>query len=157
MANKKYEVVVAQEIELGTIRGSEKSDGSKFVSESKKITLTSPKISWQNLSVLSTTLVSKVADSLSIDSQKYLFQSPAQKNYIVNNVSGEITGGLNAIFGPSGSGKTTFVNALARRLDSLRLSVSGESLINDQTYTHNDLKSFSGYVMQVCVSANLLF
>jgi len=149
MAEGKYEVVVVQEIELDSSRDFEKNGSSKFVSESKKVTLTSPKISWENLSVLSTTLVSKVAEGLSIDSQKYLFQAPLPKNYIVKNVSGEITGGLNAIFGPSGSGKTTFVNALSRRLDPLRLSVSGEMRINDQTYTHNDLKSFSGYVMQV--------
>jgi ABC-type branched-subunit amino acid transport system ATPase component len=71
-------------------------------------------------------------------------------------VSGEVTGGLTGIFGPSGSGKTTFLNALARRLDPLRLSLSGDTQINDQPYTYNDLKSFSGYVEQVIIQL-LLF
>lgn len=141
MSTVKYDAIaVATEIELAT-SVSDKNNSTSY--GSGKIKLASPKISWHNLSIVSTSLISKIADNLSIDI------SSGSKNYIVQNVSGEITGGLTGIFGPSGSGKTTFVNALARRLDPLRLSLSGETRINDQPYTYNDLKSFSGYVEQV--------
>ena len=142
----KYDAV-ANASELGTLSGSDKINSTRD-GGSGKISLTSPKISWHNLSIISTTVVSKisneVANKLSID-----LTSTSTKNYIVRNVSGEIAGGLTGIFGPSGSGKTTFVNALARRLDPLRLSLTGETRINYQPYTYNDLKSFSGYVEQV--------
>ena len=140
----KYDAV-AKEIELGEINGSAHS-----TSVSSIVSLASPKISWHNLNIVSTSVVSKVAEELlHIDSSKFTNGAPKEKHHIVRNVSGQLTGGLNGILGPSGSGKTTFLNALARRLDPLRMSASGDIRINDQQYTYNDLKSFSGYVMQV--------
>ena len=142
-----------KEIELGSIpsrSGSDKLNSTHEGGSSAKTSLTSPQISWRYLSIVSTSITAKIAKKLSIDI------SPVKQTYLINNVSGEITGGLTGIFGPSGSGKTTFLNALARRLDPLRLSLSGDTQINDQPYTYNDLKSFSGYVEQVIIQL-LLF
>jgi len=50
--------------------------------------------------------------------------------------------------GPSGSGKTTFLSSIALRLDTYRMSMSGDIRINGSPYTKHVLKCISGYVMQ---------
>ena len=70
------------------------------------------------------------------------------KKQLLNNLSGSITGGLWGIMGSSGSGKTTFLSALALRIDTHRIDVSGEFHLNGEKYTKRLLKGMSGYVMQ---------
>lgn len=74
-------------------------------------------------------------------------KSKVQKQ-LLNNISGSITGGLWAIMGSSGSGKTTFLSCLSYRLDTFRMSMSGEIRMNGHEYSKKELKSMSGYVMQ---------
>lgn len=50
--------------------------------------------------------------------------------------------------GPSGSGKTTLLSSLAQRLDTYRMSLSGNLGMNGKKYTKHDLKAMSAYVMQ---------
>ncbi len=71
-----------------------------------------------------------------------------EPKYLLKCVSGQITGGLWAIMGSSGSGKTTFLSALAKRLDSSRMFVTGDIRLNGRAYSKHELKSMSGYVMQ---------
>lgn len=70
------------------------------------------------------------------------------RKVLLNNISGSITGGLWAIMGSSGSGKTTFLSSMARRLDTNRMAMSGDILLNGRQYSKHELKSMSGYVMQ---------
>lgn len=67
---------------------------------------------------------------------------------LLDNVTGQITGGFWAVMGSSGSGKTTLLSALSLRLDTRRISVKGELRCNGRSYTKRDLKNMSGYVMQ---------
>eukprot|EP00595_Chromulina_sp_UTEXLB2642_P001674 CAMPEP_0196765552 /NCGR_PEP_ID=MMETSP1095-20130614/9544_1 /TAXON_ID=96789 ORGANISM="Chromulina nebulosa, Strain UTEXLB2642" /NCGR_SAMPLE_ID=MMETSP1095 /ASSEMBLY_ACC=CAM_ASM_000446 /LENGTH=351 /DNA_ID=CAMNT_0042123797 /DNA_START=17 /DNA_END=1069 /DNA_ORIENTATION=+ len=87
-------------------------------------------LSWRNLIVATKSNKAKV--------QKQL----------LNNLSGNITGGFWSIMGSSGSGKTTFLSALALRLDTFRMHMSGDVLLNGKPYGKYELKSMSGYVMQ---------
>ena len=50
--------------------------------------------------------------------------------------------------GQSGSGKTTFLSALAKRISHTDMVFDGSLEINNHPYTNNNLKNFSGYVMQ---------
>ena len=50
--------------------------------------------------------------------------------------------------GQSGSGKTTFLSALAKRISHTDMIIEGSFEINNHPYTNNNLKNFSGYVMQ---------
>lgn len=72
----------------------------------------------------------------------------ANSKILLDNVSGQITGGFWAVMGSSGSGKTTLLSALSLRLDARRIGVKGELRCNGRTYNKRDLKNMSGYVMQ---------
>jgi ATP-binding cassette subfamily G (WHITE) protein 2 len=67
---------------------------------------------------------------------------------LLNNISGNITGGLWGIMGASGSGKTTFLSTLSLRLDTHRMQATGDIRLNGKEYVKHTLKSMSGYVMQ---------
>jgi ATP-binding cassette subfamily G (WHITE) protein 2 len=67
---------------------------------------------------------------------------------LVNNLNGYIKSGFCAIMGQSGSGKTTFLSALAKRISITDMKIEGSLNINNRQYSNNDLKNFSGYVMQ---------
>lgn len=79
--------------------------------------------------------------NLSITSKK-------TKTRLINNLNGFIKSGFCAIMGQSGSGKTTLLSALAKRISSTDMLIEGSLQINNHSYTNNDLKNFSGYVMQ---------
>ncbi|XP_065906203.1 broad substrate specificity ATP-binding cassette transporter ABCG2-like [Dysidea avara] len=64
---------------------------------------------------------------------------------ILNNVSGSMNPGLNAILGPSGSGKTSLLDVLADR--KAKKGLSGHVLINGKRQSHN-FKCASAYVVQ---------
>eukprot|EP01036_Dinobryon_divergens_P027780 gene27780-36607_t len=67
---------------------------------------------------------------------------------IISSIDGSISGGLWGIMGASGSGKTTLLSVLSLRLDTMRMTVSGDIRLNGKPYNRNLLKSVSGYVMQ---------
>jgi ATP-binding cassette subfamily G (WHITE) protein 2 len=67
---------------------------------------------------------------------------------LINKLNGYIKSGFCAIMGQSGSGKTTFLSALAKRISLNQMKIEGNLYINNKEYTNNDLKKFSGYVMQ---------
>lgn len=83
-------------------------------------------ISWENLEV---------------------FTNDKKKKVLLNNLSGNITGGFTAIMGASGSGKSTLLNTLSYRMDR-NIKKSGFIYMNNREYTHADFKSNAGYVMQ---------
>ncbi|XP_065906239.1 broad substrate specificity ATP-binding cassette transporter ABCG2-like [Dysidea avara] len=68
---------------------------------------------------------------------------PAKK--ILDNVSGSMNPGLNAIMGPSGSGKTSLLDILADR--KAKKGLSGHVLINGRRQPRN-FKCASAYVVQ---------
>ncbi|XP_065906205.1 broad substrate specificity ATP-binding cassette transporter ABCG2-like isoform X2 [Dysidea avara] len=68
---------------------------------------------------------------------------PAKK--ILDNVSGSMNPGLNAIMGPSGSGKTSLLDVLADR--KAKKGLSGHVLINGRRQPRN-FKCASAYVVQ---------
>jgi len=74
--------------------------------------------------------------------------SKKTKTKLINNLHGYIKSGFCAIMGQSGSGKTTFLSALAKRISHTDMLVEGLIHINNRQYSNNDLKNFSGYVMQ---------
>ncbi|XP_065904848.1 broad substrate specificity ATP-binding cassette transporter ABCG2-like isoform X2 [Dysidea avara] len=76
--------------------------------------------------------------------QGYFWQRKPPK-VILNNVSGIMRSGVNAIMGPSGSGKSTLLDILADRKD--RRWVTGHVLINGEKQPHN-FKCACGYVVQ---------
>ncbi|XP_065904845.1 broad substrate specificity ATP-binding cassette transporter ABCG2-like isoform X4 [Dysidea avara] len=76
--------------------------------------------------------------------QGYFWQHKPPK-VILNDVSGIMRAGVNAIMGPSGSGKSTLLDILADRKD--RRWVTGHVLINGEKQPHN-FKCASGYVVQ---------
>ena len=66
---------------------------------------------------------------------------------LLKGASGKVQGSFLAIMGPSGSGKTTLMNVLACR--SGGTEADGTKVINGLNYSLTELKSVSGYVMQV--------
>lgn len=85
--------------------------------------------------------------NLSVETVPY-FKPKSISKILLNNVSGNITGGLCAVMGSSGSGKTTFLSALALRIDPFRMKVTGLLYMNGSEYNKHSLKSMSCYVMQ---------
>ena len=85
--------------------------------------------------------------NLSVETVSY-FKPKSISKTLLNDVSGNITGGLCAVMGSSGSGKTTFLSALALRIDPFRMKVTGLLYINGLEYNKHALKSMSCYVMQ---------
>lgn len=71
-------------------------------------------LAWTNLSVMT----------------KSKRNSPGKK--IIENIDGCISGGLWGIMGASGSGKTTLLSVLSLRLDTMRMSVSGDIRLSNQ-------------------------
>ena len=67
---------------------------------------------------------------------------------LLNNISGQITGGFWAIMGASGGGKTTLLSTLSLRLDQNFMDITGELRLNGVDYTKRILKAVSAYVMQ---------
>lgn len=67
---------------------------------------------------------------------------------LLNNVSGQITGGFWAIMGASGGGKTTLLSTLSLRLDTNYMNIEGDMRLNGQQYDKRFLKAVSAYVMQ---------
>ena len=94
-------------------------------------------MTWSNVSVYTLSRL-QVSQGFQMSKEKAL----------LNNISGCITGGLWGIMGPSGGGKTTLLSVLSLRLDTQRMRVVGDVVINGQKYTKNTLKNMSGYVMQ---------
>uniref|UniRef100_H2YBJ3 ABC transporter domain-containing protein n=1 Tax=Ciona savignyi TaxID=51511 RepID=H2YBJ3_CIOSA len=78
------------------------------------------------------------------DNQTSCFSSKPQQR-ILQNVSGIMKPGLNAIMGPTGSGKSSLLDILAGRKDPAGLS--GNVLINSRPLPSN-FKRISGYVVQ---------
>ncbi|KAG7348810.1 multidrug ABC transporter ATPase [Nitzschia inconspicua] len=70
------------------------------------------------------------------------------KKKLLNNISGNVTGGLWAIMGSSGSGKTTLLSTIALRLNTRVMQVEGHIRLNGREYDASILKSMSAYVMQ---------
>ena len=85
--------------------------------------------------------------NLTVETVSY-FNPKSISKTLLNNVSGNITGGLCAVMGSSGSGKTTFLSALALRIDPFRMKVTGLLYMNGSEYNKHALKSMSCYVMQ---------
>ena len=85
--------------------------------------------------------------NLTVETVSY-FNPKSISKTLLNNVSGNITGGLCAVMGSSGSGKTTFLSALALRIDPFRMKVAGLLYMNGSEYNKHALKSMSCYVMQ---------
>ena len=75
-------------------------------------------------------------------------QDLSKEKYLLDNITGQITGGFWAVMGSSGSGKTTLLSTLALRLDTSRVSIDGIMYLSGRKYTKRDLKNMSGYVMQ---------
>eukprot|EP01035_Chromulina_nebulosa_P019214 gene19214-25065_t len=121
-----------KDVELVTTQGYTAVSATNVDDEYRPITPENAPVSlsWRNLIVATKSNKAKV--------QKQL----------LNNLSGNITGGFWSIMGSSGSGKTTFLSALALRLDTFRMNLSGEVLLNGKPYGKYELKSMSGYVMQ---------
>eukprot|EP00602_Paraphysomonas_sp_CaronLab_P006649 CAMPEP_0185035536 /NCGR_PEP_ID=MMETSP1103-20130426/27085_1 /TAXON_ID=36769 /ORGANISM="Paraphysomonas bandaiensis, Strain Caron Lab Isolate" /LENGTH=593 /DNA_ID=CAMNT_0027572661 /DNA_START=1 /DNA_END=1782 /DNA_ORIENTATION=+ len=67
---------------------------------------------------------------------------------LLNNVSGQITGGFWAIMGASGGGKTTLLSTLSLRLDRKYMDIQGTMHLNGTEYSKKILKAVSAYVMQ---------
>eukprot|EP00118_Oscarella_pearsei_P017735 m.178311 g.178311 ORF g.178311 m.178311 type:complete len:266 (+) comp39173_c0_seq10:79-876(+) len=67
-----------------------------------------------------------------------------KEKVVLNDVSGVMGTGMNAILGPTGSGKTTLLNILAGRLDG---SIDGFVLLDGKPLPGN-FKLLSGYVVQ---------
>ena len=82
---------------------------------------------WKDLSVISKTKPPKV---------------------LINNISGQITGGFWAIMGSSGSGKTTLLSTISLRLDSSKMETIGTIRLNGNEYSTAVLKAMSAYVLQ---------
>nr|XP_002125421.1 ATP-binding cassette sub-family G member 2 [Ciona intestinalis]XP_026691428.1 ATP-binding cassette sub-family G member 2 [Ciona intestinalis] len=82
--------------------------------------------------------------SYNVDTGRGVGGNKGQKN-ILNNLSGVMKPGLNAILGPTGSGKTTLLDVLAGRKNQTGLT--GSVLLNNQTLPSN-FKCLSGYVIQ---------
>eukprot|EP01038_Epipyxis_sp_PR26KG_P009365 gene9365-12616_t len=97
-------------------------------------------ISWSHLTVTTKYKKSYIQD--------FFLNESTEENYLIQDISGVIKSGMCAIMGSSGSGKTTFLSALAMRLDTYRMGVSGDIRLNGKTFTKQDLKNSSGYVMQ---------
>lgn len=51
---------------------------------------------------------------------------------IINSIDGSISGGLWGIMGASGSGKTTLLSVLSLRLDTMRMTVSGDIRLSNE-------------------------
>jgi ATP-binding cassette subfamily G (WHITE) protein 2 len=82
---------------------------------------------WKDLSVLTKTKPPKV---------------------LLNNISGQITGGFWAIMGSSGGGKTTLLSTISLRLDSSKMETIGTIRLNGNEYSTAVLKAMSAYVLQ---------
>lgn len=82
---------------------------------------------WKDLSVLTKTKPPKV---------------------LINNISGQITGGFWAIMGSSGGGKTTLLSTISLRLDSSKMETIGTIRLNGNEYSTAVLKAMSAYVLQ---------
>lgn len=67
---------------------------------------------------------------------------------LLNDISGNITGGFWAIMGSSGGGKTTLLSTLSLRMDPKFMNISGQFRLNGREYTHSVLKAMTAYVMQ---------
>ncbi len=67
---------------------------------------------------------------------------------LLNNVSGNIIGGLWAIMGASGSGKSTLLSTLSLRIDNRYVDIKGDFRLNGRRYSRDVLKTMSGYLMQ---------
>jgi ATP-binding cassette, subfamily G (WHITE), member 2 len=67
---------------------------------------------------------------------------------LLNNISGNITGGFWAIMGSSGGGKTTLLSTLSLRLDTNYMNIEGHFRLNGKEYDRSVLKAMSAYVMQ---------
>jgi len=82
----------------------------------------------------------------SIKFLKFKFKYQNSENFILNEMSLEISGGESVgIFGPSGSGKTTLINNLVGLLQP----ASGEVKINNKIYDNfEDWTSIIGYLPQ---------
>ncbi len=73
------------------------------------------------------------------------------KTQLLRDVCGSVRGRLLAVMGPSGSGKTTFLNQLSLRTGEKGqggVSAEGEMLLDGVSYTRQDIKRMSGYVLQ---------
>ena len=70
------------------------------------------------------------------------------KKILLNDVTGQITGGFWAIMGSSGGGKTTLLSTIALRLDASKIEIDGPIKLNGRAYTKSNLKAMSGYVLQ---------
>jgi len=67
---------------------------------------------------------------------------------LLNNISGQITGGFWAIMGSSGGGKTTLLSTISLRLDSSKMETTGTIRLNGNEYSTAVLKAMSAYVLQ---------
>jgi ABC-type multidrug transport system ATPase subunit len=77
--------------------------------------------------------------------------STGQIKHILRGVSGQVKSGqVLAIMGASGAGKSTFMNILSGQIQKKdpNSTLKGEVLYNGREYSLNQVKTFSGYVMQ---------
>ncbi len=73
-------------------------------------------------------------------------QSPVS---ILTDANGLVKAGeMIAIMGPSGSGKTTLLNTLAHRVATAGATTQGDTLMNGQAITLQQLRHLSAYVEQ---------
>ncbi|KAL3066717.1 hypothetical protein OYC64_016625 [Pagothenia borchgrevinki] len=96
-----------------------------------------------------------------VQDKKLCFKSGPEK-YILNDVSGILRPGMNAIMGATGSGKTSLLDVIAGRKDPAGLR-QGQVLVAGKAVT-SDLRLSSAYVVQddilmgtLSVKENLLF
>jgi ABC-type transport system involved in cytochrome bd biosynthesis fused ATPase/permease subunit len=79
--------------------------------------------------------------------------NPDGSKTLLTGASGKVHGSFLAIMGPSGSGKTTMMNVLACRSGGMQSD--GTKVINGTNYSLSELKSISGYVMQVKIAPSV--
>lgn len=102
-------------------------------------------LSWKNLSVTARSK-SSIYDRFNFSSSP---MAAKVEVILLDNISGEIKGGIWSVMGPSGSGKTTLLSALSLRTDLFQAEVTSSGLLlNGKPYTKSQLKEVSGYVMQ---------
>ena len=128
---------------MATLENAELGKGGKY--EAVVSTENIPVVSWKNLTVYTSDSYQQIfKNGVSILTGSGAVGGKA----ILNDLSGQISGGFWGLMGPSGSGKTTLLNALALRLDPLRMAKTGITAIDGRPYRKRYLKKISGYVMQ---------
>ncbi|XP_065906213.1 broad substrate specificity ATP-binding cassette transporter ABCG2-like isoform X1 [Dysidea avara] len=124
----------------------EESDESGLVAETTSLLKDVSSDSYNTVGIRSGNNVSFVNINYTIQPKSFLARfKEIPPKIILENVSGSMNPGLNAIMGPSGSGKTSLLDVLADR--KAKKGLSGHVLINGRRQPHN-FKCASAYVVQ---------